>query len=227
MFQAFPFLDAARRAFISSRNFVRHVLPRLQSRSPQVIDGSAQEDLEQEIDSENVRVVRGDGVETASGRQDVNEKMEGDEQTDEEEDRSGQEEYSSWGRSSSSSFLQPIKRTLTAEMDTIDSEAGPSNLRRIRSTVSLVSSPEPLPTRNHRRTPSGQSVRPGYTRGFSGHVVMPSLNMSKRATPAPSPSIRRMNTSHPDITSLVEHWTSSGPANQTTMYKPHTYTKAS
>ncbi|KIM88920.1 hypothetical protein PILCRDRAFT_813921 [Piloderma croceum F 1598] len=234
VFQAFPFLDAARRAFISSRNFVRHVLPRLQSRSPQLIDGSAQEELEQEIDSENVRVVRGDGVETASGRQDVSEKMKGDrhpEQTDEEEDRSSQEEYSSWGRSPSNSILNPIKMSLTAEMDpntTQNAETAPSNLRRIRSTVSLVSSPElQPPARNHRRTPSGQTLRPSYTRRLSGHVVMPSLNMLKCATPAPSPSIRRKVTSHPDITSLVEHWTSSGPANQTTMYKPHTYTKAS
>ena len=230
MFQLFPFLDAARRAFTSSRNFVRHVLPRLQPRSPQLMDGSAQEELEQEIVSENVRVVSGDGVETASGRQDVNKEMKEDEQveqTDEEEDSSSQEEYSSWGRSRNGSILQPLTRSPTAEKDTKttqSTEAAPSNLRRIRSALSLLSSgseppaTEPPPTRNHRRTPSGQSSHPGYRRRFSGH----SLNMSEYATPAP-PSIRRKNSSHPDITSLVEHWTISGPANHTMMYKPHTY----
>jgi hypothetical protein len=193
------------------------------------MEGSAQEELEQEIVSENVRVVRGDGVETASGRQDVNEEMKEDEQsekTDDEEDQSSQEEYSSWGRSQSKSVLHPLTRSPTTEKDAQEEEiASPSNLRRIQSALSLLSSAEPPPPPT--RTPSPQSVRPGYTRRFSGHVPTPSLNMSKYATPIPSPSIRRKNTSHPDITSLVEQWTNSGPANQTMMYKPHTYTKPS
>jgi hypothetical protein len=195
------------------------------------MDGSAQEELEQEIVSENVRVVSGDGVETASGRQDVNKEMKEDEQveqTDEEEDSSSQEEYSSWGRSRNGSILQPLTRSEKDTKPAQSTEAAPSNLRRIRSALSLLSSgseppiTEPLPTRNHRRTPSGQSSRPSYSRRFSGHAQMPSLNISEYATPAP-PSIRRKNSSHPDITSLVEHWTISGPANQTMMYKPHTY----
>jgi acetyl esterase/lipase len=218
VFQAFPFLDAARRAFISSRNFVRNVLPRLQARSPQLLDGSAQEKLDHEIDSENVRVVRGDGVETGSGKQDVTEEMQQNGHADKEE------EYSSWGRSRSNSILHPLTMTASLETKTTpDAEVGPSKLRRIQSALAFFpSEPSVPPTRNHRRTPSAQSARPSYTMQSTGHLPIPTLNMSKYMTPAPSPSIRRKNTSHPDITCLVEQWTSSGPANQTKMYKPYT-----
>ena len=204
---------------------MRHVLPRLQSRSPQTMEGSAQEELEQEIVSENVRVVRGDGVETASGRDDVNEKIKEVEKTDDEEDRSSQEEYSSWGQSPINTVFHSRTRPPTMAKNaktTQKVEGSTSNLRRIRSALSLLSSTEPSPSDNQSRTPSTQSIRPPHTRQISGHATMPSLNISKWATPAPSPSIRRKNMSHPDITSLVEQWTSSGPANQTMMYKPHT-----
>ena len=217
MFQAFPFLDASRRAFISSRNFVRNVLPRLQARSPQLLDGSAQEKLEHEIDNENVRVVRGDGVETAAGQRDVNKEMKQDEQASP-ADR--EEEYSSWGRSRSSSILHPLTMAASSEtMTAADAHDGPPNLRRIQSALAfLPSEPSLSPTRMHHRTPSAQSVRPNCTRQSTGHST---LSMSKYTAPAPSPSIRRQNASHPDITSLVEQWTSSGPANQTKMYKPY------
>lgn len=210
MFQAFPFLDAARRAFISSRNFVRNVLPRLQARSPQLLDGSAQEELEHEIDSENIRVVRGDGVETGAGKQEVNEEMKGDDSDDQAKPVDQEEEYSSWGQSRRSSLLHPLTKTAQ--------DVGKPNLRRIRSALALPSEPSTPPIRNHNRTPSAQSMR---HRQSISHVPIPPLNMSKYASPAPSPSIRRQNASHPDITSLVEQWTSSGPANQTTMYKPY------
>jgi hypothetical protein len=39
------------------------------------------------------------------------------------------------------------------------------------------------------------------------------------STPVPSPSIRS-STSHPDISSLCQHWESTGPANVTLTYKP-------
>jgi len=228
VFQAFPFLDAARRAFISSRNFVRNVLPRLQARSPQLLDGSAQEKLEHEIDSENIRVVRGDGVETGTGKQEVNEEMKEDEKA-KPADKEEPEEYSSWGRSRSNSILHPL--AMTATSNKVKSKPAPeaevgtgtSNLRRIQSAFVLFpSEPSIPPVKNHSRTPSAQSFRPNYRRQSTSHTSISTLNMSKHATPAPSPSIRRKNASHPDITSLVEQWTNSGPANQTMMYKPYT-----
>lgn len=230
VFQAFPFLDAGRRAFTSCRDFVRAVLPRLQTRSPRAL---SEERLEHEIDNENVRMVRGDGIETASGRLGVNEEMKVDEETETIEEDDDQPRYSSWGRSRSNSILSPLSMTSSkAEISSKVPHQGagpdPSSLRRIQSALSLLSSASPpmAPARNHRRTPSVQTTRPSYTRRFTGHMPMPPT-MSKYTTPPPSPSIRRKNASHPDITSLVEQWTSSGPANQTTMYKPHMYNDAS
>jgi hypothetical protein len=170
-------------------------------------------------------VVRGDGVETGAGKQEVDEEMKVDEQA---KPADKEEEYSSWGRSRSNSILHPLIMTAASkegETKTApDAEPGTPNLRRIQSAfVVFPSEPStPPPARNHNRTPSAQSVRPTYHRESSSHPSISSLNMSKYTTPAPSPSIRRKNASHPDITSLVEQWTNSGPANQTMMYKPYT-----
>ncbi|KAG1757850.1 Alpha/Beta hydrolase protein [Suillus lakei] len=75
VFQAFPFLNVATTAFISCREFVRHKLPHIQSHSPQVLDNDTEICLENDTDNDNVRVVRGDGVETNSGWQEVQEQM--------------------------------------------------------------------------------------------------------------------------------------------------------
>ncbi|KAG0702728.1 Alpha/Beta hydrolase protein [Suillus ampliporus] len=75
VFQAFPFLNLATTAFISCREFVRHKLPHIQSQLPQVLDNVTEFCLENDTDNDNVRVVRGDGVETNSGWQEVQEQM--------------------------------------------------------------------------------------------------------------------------------------------------------
>lgn len=189
------------------------------------MDGLVQEKLEHEIDSENVRVVRGDGVETVSGKHDVEEEM----KKEEEEEKSDEEErprkYSSWGRSRANSIIHPLVMSPKVERESSTSQdeesTDASEIHRIQSALSLLSA---SPTRNHRRTPSVQSSRPAYTRQFTGHMPMPSGHLSQAPTSPPSPSIRRRNASqsHPDITSLVEQWTNAGPANQTVMYKPRT-----
>jgi hypothetical protein len=125
IFHMFPFLDAAHRAFASCREFVRYTLPRVQARSPRILDGAAEAVLEGEIDNEKARVVRGDGVETASGKRDVEHVLSahhgsttedededvGDSETDTDDEPAGQVEveadeerlrvgaYPSWGRS--------------------------------------------------------------------------------------------------------------------------------
>lgn len=238
VFQAFPFLEAAHRALISCRAFVHNVLPRPRPRSPRAL---SEEKLEHEIDNENIRVVRGDGVVTGSGREDLNEKLqddsdEGDSGTEKADDEAEvTSHYSSWGRSRSSSILQPLSPIIPkaepsgTKTPHEEMELGTSNLRRIQSALSMLTSGgspsivSPARTRHHSRTPSAQSIsRPGYTKRFTGHMpISPDLNMSTVASPPPSPSIRRRNVSHPDITSLVDQWTASGPANQTTMYKAH------
>jgi len=96
VFHTYPFLSAAHRAFMCCRDFVRHTLPRIQSRSPRLLDGTAEAVLENEIDNEKARVVRGDGVETASSVQDVKGALENlgveESRTDSESDSEGEEE---------------------------------------------------------------------------------------------------------------------------------------
>uniref|UniRef100_A0A8H8CR36 Alpha/beta hydrolase fold-3 domain-containing protein n=1 Tax=Psilocybe cubensis TaxID=181762 RepID=A0A8H8CR36_PSICU len=63
VFQAYPFLDASRRSFESMRNFVRDVLPKYQSRSPQLLASIAELGMEREIETERSVFVGGDGLE--------------------------------------------------------------------------------------------------------------------------------------------------------------------
>ena len=109
---------------------------------------SAQDELEQEIVSENVRMVRGDGVETASGRQGVDKEMEEEEQadkTDDEEDRSSQEECSSWGRTRSKSVLHPLTRVSAADKNTkMTVQEGPT-VARPRPSVRVNRTLPPRP----------------------------------------------------------------------------------
>ncbi|KAJ3514017.1 hypothetical protein NLJ89_g2615 [Agrocybe chaxingu] len=66
VFQAYPFLEASRRSFESMRNFVREVLPRHRSRSPQLLASIAERGLEKEIETDQTVVVSGDGVEVST-----------------------------------------------------------------------------------------------------------------------------------------------------------------
>ncbi|KAI0639957.1 Alpha/Beta hydrolase protein [Trametes polyzona] len=71
VFQSLPFLEAAKHAFISCHDFVWSFLPQYQSRIPQSLDTSAEKGLEDEIDTDAARVVRGDGTETGAGRESI------------------------------------------------------------------------------------------------------------------------------------------------------------
>ncbi|EJD54866.1 hypothetical protein AURDEDRAFT_179911 [Auricularia subglabra TFB-10046 SS5] len=65
VFQTFPFLDLTREAFMSCRNFVRHVLPMHQRHSPRVLDNRVEGVLENETGNAQSKIVRGDGLEEA------------------------------------------------------------------------------------------------------------------------------------------------------------------
>lgn len=64
----YPFLDCAKQAFKSIGNFVKHTLPQIQSRSPQVLAATAEAELGQEMKS-NATIVSGDGSEMPTGEQ--------------------------------------------------------------------------------------------------------------------------------------------------------------
>lgn len=182
-------------------------------------------------------MVSGDGVVTGSGTEDLKGKLQDEGDTDPQKVEDGAEvasQYTSWGRKRGNSILKSLSPIIPqaepsgtkTPHEEIEQGTSKSNLRRIKSTLSMLASgsaPPPSTARHHSRTPSAQSIsRPAYTRKFTGNIpISPDLNMSTVASPPPSPSIRRQNVSHPDITSLVDQWTASGPANQTMMYKVH------
>ncbi|KAL7285552.1 hypothetical protein ACG7TL_000656 [Trametes sanguinea] len=75
VFQSLPFFDTAKHAFASCHDFVWNFLPQYQSRTPQSLDTSAEKGLEDEIDTDAARVVRGDGTETGAGREAITEEI--------------------------------------------------------------------------------------------------------------------------------------------------------
>jgi hypothetical protein len=65
VFHTYPFLEVAHRAFLSCREFVKNQLPEWQTNSPEALGGQAEQEMEEEIDSRDAKVVDGDGVEVS------------------------------------------------------------------------------------------------------------------------------------------------------------------
>lgn len=201
-----------------------------------MLDLSAEAGMEHEIDNANATVVRGDGVETGAVKEDL-EEQERTESEPEETARLGNKEFPSWSRSRAraESWLArapAVEHSSPSISSDSSSDEVPrsSGLRRIQSAISVILQDNPPAHRGHRRTlshhPRDDSARSQSKRAGPGHISLPTFSMSSAKAPPPSPSIRRSsNASHPDITSLVEQWTLSGPANETLMFKPHSYSK--
>lgn len=217
------------------KDFVRNVLPKVRNCSPQTLNPRAELHLEREIENEKATVVSGDGVGMVTGMENVNDELGAEAESKNDKPRV-LKEYPSWGRDSR---IWPLVSLPSAWDEEEDDEAGcvtatppPSpalspvtrgapEIRRIRSAVSLV-----VPSRNarsHRRKPSAFEPR----RTESGHIRLPPITLTVMPTgipPPPPPSLRRCSTSHPDIASLVDNWSQSGPANKTMVYgtsRPH------
>lgn len=189
VFQAFPFLGSANEAFISCREFVCHQLPELQASTPKILDNVCEARLDDDIDNDNVRVVRGDGVETSSGRHDMEAQMKHDNPPND-------QNLPSWG-------LTPLPPDVASDTSDTDAESevassvaasmhSHSGLRHIKSTFSVLAADTPLTKMSEGTcTSSGQHSKSTYS------VTRPS-----------SPRMRKTS-SHTSITSFVEQWTLS------------------
>ncbi|KAK2461449.1 hypothetical protein APHAL10511_005912 [Amanita phalloides] len=225
VFQAYPFLVATRRSFMSMRDFVRNILPQYQIGSPKLLGSSAEKELEQEIDNDNVEIVGGDGVASTDMEMDRKILKEGVDvlESDGEE---GKNSYPSWGRPRRwylDSGDPDDSKVLDAE--NVQPAKSDANLRRIRSAISLVL-PDSSRHRLQRRTSLALSTTRRMTEAPPPYTATADEDMASIASPPPSPSIRRKQwgASHRDLTSLVDNWAQSGPANQTMLYKRGTYT---
>ncbi|KAJ7070773.1 Alpha/Beta hydrolase protein [Mycena amicta] len=215
IFQIYPFLDASHRAFMSIRHFVRSILPQLQSRLPKALGAQAEEGLELEIDTEDATVVRGDGVESETVKEDLEEE-ERTESEPEEAAAATSKYYPSWGSRIGLASPPTTDDESEEESRTVPTtpSAQTSTLRRIRSAVSVLIPNTARPPLTRHRSQHSQHRS-------NSHNHLPTLAAFTTMSPLPSPSIRRNSTaSHPDITKLVENWTSSGPANETLVFRP-------
>ncbi|KAF8846132.1 alpha/beta-hydrolase [Paxillus ammoniavirescens] len=191
VFQAFPFLGSANEAFVSCREFVRHRLPELQASTPKILDNICEARLDGDIDNENVRVVRGDGVETSAGRRDMEVQMKHGRLVD--------QNLPSWGLT-----CPPHGTISTGDSTHIHGESAnsaaayshsPSGLRRIKSTLSVLVADAPFSKMSECTHIGGPHSRP---------------NFSITSTPSQPPSRRlRKTSSYSSVTSFVEQWSLS------------------
>lgn len=225
---------------MSCREFVRTFLPLRQACSPKLLDAPAESGLNNEIDTEDAQVVRGDGsnstVDRREFRGDAN--YEG-RLTPPEDDvrfsiKPDLEEEPSWGQPMTSLPTPPPSsdeddRRLSAGVNAPARVAHDHHIPR-RSKISRAPSLQQL-----RSTMSVIADASSISRRSRAHSHHDSLDMSldiqmshsptnhrssthsvaSSQTAPPRPSIRRSQYSHPDITSLCEQWASHGPANQT------------
>ncbi|RDX51889.1 hypothetical protein OH76DRAFT_1346167 [Lentinus brumalis] len=212
VFQSIPFLEAVQQAYASCRDFVHNFLPEHQARTPQVFGPSAEKELEDEIDTEAARVVRGDGTETGAGRDTLVEPPE-DESSQCRQSyqakrhpelpvRTPSDEDPSWGTVYLSSGSED------------EGDFGDGAVRANPHNDNITPPPAPTPTTRPRLTKASSLSRLRAT------VTTIANAATTSASAPPEPSIRRSQRSHPDISSLVKSWSVSGPANQTRTYKP-------
>ncbi|EAU92583.1 esterase [Coprinopsis cinerea okayama7 len=217
VFQAYPFLDASKQAFGSIRHFVKHVLPQVQSGSPQPLPVTTERGLEKEIESSDAVLVSGDGTEMAKNKERMEDFEQGSTASDQSSDTDDDKEVSpSWIRS-------PVLNRLAEEDD----------LPIPNMTLSPPSPrPESVPARTRPRsqtllhpcssTPSSPKARPqrSYNTLRSAALAMSTVQNS----PPPPPALRRSarGGSHPDLASLVDNWSREGPANHTYLYPANT-----
>lgn len=182
VFQAFPFLGSANEAFISCREFVCRRLPELQASMPQILDNICEARLDDDIDNDNIRVVRGDGVETSSGRHDMEVQIQNEHPPQDDE-----QNLPSWGPTSLPPDVPSDISATDSKSEAASSAAAPTqsypSLRHIKSTLSVLTVDMPL-----------NKVSEG---GRSDHHSNPS-----------SPRMHKSG-SHTSIASLVEQWTRS------------------
>ena len=245
VFQSFPFLEPAKHAFASCHDFVWNFLPQHQVRTPQYFDPSAEQGLEDEIDTSTTRVVRGDGTDTGQGPESLAEPLDDKKRGRSYRRKSHPDSPSrsptpsldepSWGSmylSSSSDDegdfgdgavrVQSIYAPPTTPVDgTRPSLSKATSFSRLRATFSAIADAASTSASSTLHLPpphsqhTSQPASPARRR-----QRISSISMTSSAEAPPEPCIRRSQRSHPDISSLCRSWSRSGPANQTRTYKP-------
>lgn len=174
VFQAYPFLEASRRSFESMHTFVRNVLPRHRTRSPQLLASTTERGLEQEMENDRTVVVGGDGAEESSSGSKQFQMAEFAESEQENEQRNSTDDASwvlppVWRKNSNPMKLGQSEYSSDLDMEDIpelqlSSPPSPFNQSRSASFSSLNSnmtfiSNTPLPSRSSHPTLSFRDPR--------------------------------------------------------------------
>jgi hypothetical protein len=226
IFHLYPFLEASTRAFVSMREFVWNFLPQTQSGGPRTLDVKAEKVLENEIECESTRMVRGDGVETTSGLRGLRKTLSvpsfGDlssSDTDDDTSKRGDGRlFSSWRRRNWS--IAPFQDSDSSSSSDSEEETSPvtHNRRRSGTLPSSMSGFNKIRSSTSIHIPDIPPSRPLHKR-TSSFVATSSHRPSFVHSIPPSPSIRRSRAnSYADLQQLVQDWSSTGPANETIMY---------
>nr|VWO94048.1 Hormone-sensitive lipase [Ganoderma boninense] len=236
VFQSFPFLDAAHHAYLSCFDFVWKFLPQYQARTPQYFESSAEKVLEDEMDTDATRVVRGDGTETGAGRETIIETLP-------EATRVGSYRKLHPPRSPSPtpSLEEPIGDPLRIQPVYTPPSMPPSpassssrrpslnkasSFSRLRATFTAIADAASVSASSTLNIPVANSpLASAPTSPTRRRHRLSSISMTSSSEAPPEPTIRRSQRSHPDITSLCKSWSASGPANHTTTYKPDVVSK--
>ncbi|KAF8215933.1 Alpha/Beta hydrolase protein [Mycena galopus ATCC 62051] len=194
--------------------FVRAIQSRPGAAAAGALGAQAEAGLAREIDTADATVVRGDGVESAAVKEDLEEEERTESEPEEEAPaRPGLVRkttyYPSWGPSRLAIASPP-------STDTEDDETDPavSTLRRIRSAVSVIIPYTPAAAADHVARPALKRHRSqhyhshghGHSahRRSNSHTQLATLSTFTAMSPPISPSVRRNSTaSHPDITRLT------------------------
>ncbi|KAK7058523.1 hypothetical protein VNI00_002159 [Paramarasmius palmivorus] len=190
VFQLYPFLEATARSFVSMRDFLHRTLPQVQKCTPQPLNMQAVKVLEREIENDRVTIVRGDGVETGTGMEEVKESTQftTESSSDSDDDSEGKRrKYASWGRSSGTGSWS-ISPDTEEEEDDDDDDDDEDETRKSKPT-SPVTPASTEPPRRRRRAGTLPSVS-GFNRIRSAMSVIiqdsppPNPYAQCRATPS-------------------------------------------
>ena len=249
MFHTYPFLEVARRAFLSCREFVKYQLPEWQTSSPEALGGQTEQEMEEEIDNRDTKVVDGDGVEvTLEEAEDGG--WTGEMSQDESSSEQGSQEdmSSSWIKVQDESVPSPWPSPPTSDdedhalLDTPpktprspsmqSNEAGwPVSLKSIQSTLSsivgstsksLVGGGRSQPqTESPRPLPQTTSLSPRFkTNGGSVPTIQTSAPQSSTSSPTKRHH-RRTPSSHYPLRGALPSHGSAGGGNGFLNIEPH------
>jgi len=246
VFHTYPFLEVARRAFLSCREFVKYQLPEWQTSSPEALGGQAEQEMEEEIDNRDTKVVDGDGVEV-SLEEAVDGGWAGEGSQDESSSEQGSQEdmSSSWIKVQDESSPSPWPSPPTSDdedhalLDTPpkaprspsvqSNEAGwPASLKSIQSTLSsIVGSTSKSLVGGGRSQPQPESPRPPPQITSSPRFKTNGSSVPAIQTPTPQTSSptkrhhRRTPSSHYPLRGALPSHGSTGGGNGFLSIEPH------